>query len=140
MHDLFVGTWKLNVEKSEFDANHRPTAGTMVYELDAQGHYLLKAEGLNAKGEKVAERPTRIIPDGQEHPVPDFPGLKFIATRPDPHTLTGEVRREDGSVVGGGTSVVSTDGKSLAATNFGWDSQLRQFKQRTVWDRQDHEK
>ena len=73
MHDLFVGTWKLNVEKSEFDANHRPTAGTMVYELDAQGHYLLKAEGLNAKGEKVAERPTRIIPDGQEHPVPDFP-------------------------------------------------------------------
>jgi hypothetical protein len=135
MQDPFVGTWTLNVEKSEFDANHHPTAGTMVYELDAQGHYLMKAEGRNAKGEAVAERPTKIIPDGKEHPIPDFPGLVAIATRPDPNTITVEARREDGSVVGGGTSVVSADGKSLTAINFGWDSQLRQFKQRTMWDR-----
>ena len=38
-------------------------------------------------------------------------------------------------IFGGGTYVVSADGKSLTATNFGWDSQLRQFEQRTVWDR-----
>jgi hypothetical protein len=108
----------------------------MVYELDSQGHYLMTARGRNEKGEDVAERPMRLIPDGKEHPVPDFPGLKSIATRPDPNTLTGEARRQDGSVVGGGTYVVSADGKSLTATNFGWDSQLQQFKQRTVWDRQ----
>jgi hypothetical protein len=136
MQDLFVGKWKLNVEKSEFDANHRPAAGTMVFELNTQGHYLLKAEGRNAKGEKVVERPTEFIPDGKEHPVPDFPGLKAVATCPDPNTIKSEARREDGSVVGGGTYVVSADGKSLTATNFGWDSQLRQFKQRSVWDRQ----
>jgi len=136
MQDPFVGTWKLNVEKSEFDANHHPTAGTMVFELDAQGNYLMTAEGLNAKGEKVTERPTKIIPDGKEHPIPDFPGLKAIATRTDPNTLTVEARREDGTVVGGGTTVISADGKSKTVTNFGWDSQLRQFKQTTVWDRQ----
>lgn len=135
MQDPFVGTWQLNVEKSEFDANHRPTAGTMVFELDAQGHYLMTARGRNAKGEEVAERPMKLIPDGNEHPVPDFPGLKSVATRPDANTMTGEARREDGSVVGGGTYVVSADGKSLTATNFGWDAQLRQFKQITVWDR-----
>jgi hypothetical protein len=136
MQDPFVGTWKLNVEKSEFDAHHRPTAGTMMFELDAQGHYLMTARGRNAKGEEIAERPMKFILDGKEHPVPDFPGLKAVATRPDPNTITGEARREDGSVVGGGTYVVSADGKSLTATNFGWDSQLRQFKQQTVWDRQ----
>jgi hypothetical protein len=135
MQDPFVGTWKLNVEKSEFDANHRPTSGTMVFELDAQGHYRMTAEGLNAKGEKVAERPQRIIPDGEERPVPDFLGLKVVANQPDP-SIKAEARREDGSVVGGGTYVVSVDRKSLTATNFGWDSQLRQFKQSTVWDRQ----
>jgi hypothetical protein len=50
MQDPFVGTWKLNAERSEFDANHRPTAGMMVFELDERGHYLMTAEGLNAKG------------------------------------------------------------------------------------------
>jgi len=136
MQDPFVATWKLNVEKSEFDANHRPSAATMVFEIDAQGRYLMKAEGLNAKGEKVSERPATFNPDGHEHPIAEFPGLSTVATRPDPHTLTAEARREDGSIVGGGTYVVSADGTTLTATNFGWDSQLRQFKQRTVWDRQ----
>src|SRR5579864_258840 len=109
MADPFVGTWKLNVEKSEFDANHRPRAGTMVYELDAEGYYLQTAEGINEKGEKCAERPQRLLPDGKEHPIPDFPGLKCLVTRPDPNTIMSEARREDGSVVGGGTFVVSAD-------------------------------
>ncbi len=136
MPDPFVGTWTLNPAKCEFDPNHRPTEATMVFELDAQGHYLMKAEGKNAKGEKVAERPATFIPDGEPHPIPGLPGLTAVATRPDPNTIQGEARREDGSVVGGGTYVVSPDGKSLTATNSGIDQQLRPFTQRTVWDRQ----
>lgn len=135
MQDPFVGTWILNVEKSEFDAHHRPKSGTMVVELDAEGYYLQNAEGLNEKGEKVAERPVRFIPDGQDHPVPAMPGLKYKATRTGANTITGEATREDGTVVGGSTTVVSSDGKSKTVTNFGFDSQLRQFKMRTVWDR-----
>jgi hypothetical protein len=136
MQDPFVGTWILNVEKSEFDVNHHPRAGSMVTELDADGHYLQTAEGINEKGEKCTERPLRFIADGQEHPFPDFPGLKYTVTQPDTNTMIGEARREDGSVVGGSTTVVSADGKSKTVTNFGYDSQLRQFKQRTVWERQ----
>jgi hypothetical protein len=136
MQDPFVGTWKLNVEKSEFDPNHRPAAGIMTVEVDAEGCYLQKAEGLNAKGEKVVERPMRLIPDGNPHPVPDFPGLTYFATKPEPNTMTTEARREDGSVVGGGTTVVAPDGLSKRVTNFGVDTQLRQFRQTTVWDRQ----
>jgi hypothetical protein len=79
---------------------------------NAQGHYLLKAEGRNAKGEKVAERPTRFILDGKEHPVSDFPGLSTVATRTAPKV---EARRDDGSVAGGGTYVVSADGTLLTA-------------------------
>ena len=136
MQDPFVGTWKLNVHQSEFDANHRPQAGVMVVELDAEGYYLQKAEGLNEKGEKVTERPVRFIPDGQLHPIPAMPGLSYKATRTDPNTITGEATREDGTVVGGSSTVVSSDGKSKTVTNFGYDTQLRQFKMRTVWDRQ----
>jgi len=136
MQDRLIGTWKLNPDKSEFDANHRPSEGTMVLELTPEGHYVLTAEGMTEKGEKCRERPTKLIPDGKEHPVPEFPGLISIVTRPDLNTLAAEVRREDGAVAGGGTYVVSPDGNLLTATNFGYDTQLRQFKQKTVWDRQ----
>lgn len=135
MKDPFVGTWKMNVGRSEFDANHNPRSATMVIELDAGGHYVLKAEGTKAGGEAVSERPQRFIPDGKEYAIPEFPGLKMVANRPGPHMLQCEARREDGSVVGGGTFTVSADEQSLTAENFGYDSQLRQFRQRTVWER-----
>lgn len=135
MTDRFVGTWKLNVERSEFDKNHRPAAGTMVISINEQGEYLMAARGINAKGESVTERPNRLTPDGQAHPLTDLPGLSTVTTQPDANTIQSEARREDGSVVGGGTFVVSPDGRWMTATNFGYDAQLRQFQQRTVWDR-----
>jgi hypothetical protein len=136
MEDLLLGAWKLNVEKSEFDPNHRPREAIMAFEIVEEGHFLLKAEGVSEQGASVEERPVHIIPDGKEHPVPEFPGLMAVASRPDPRTLSTEVRRENGLVVGGGSYVVSSDGKSLFATTFGYDTQLRQFRQKTVWDRQ----
>jgi hypothetical protein len=47
MQDVFVGTWTLNIEKSQFDANHRPRAGTIVFEIDQDGYYLKRAEGID---------------------------------------------------------------------------------------------
>jgi len=136
MPDTFTGTWTLNIGRSEFDANHHPQAGTMVIEIDPEGYYLQKAEGVNEKGERVAERPVRYIPDGKDHPVPGLPGLTYRTTLQDVKTLASEARREDGSVVGGATKIVSPDGKSMTIDNFGYDSQLRQFKMRTIWDKQ----
>jgi hypothetical protein len=108
----------------------------MNLELTPEGHYALTAEGVTETGEKCTERPAKLIPDGKEHPVPDFPGLISVVMRPDPNTLVAEVRRKDGSVVGGGTYVVSPDGSSLVATTFGYDTELRQFQQKTMWERQ----
>jgi hypothetical protein len=136
MQDPFIGTWTLNVVKSQFDANHRPQAGTIVLEVDQEGYYVRKAEGVNEKGEKVAEHPQRYIADGEDHPIQGLQGLSYRATRVDANTLAQEAKREDGSIVGGATKIVSGDGKSMTIDNFGYDSQLRQFKMRTVWDRQ----
>ena len=46
------------------------------------------------------------------------------------------MKREDGSVAGEGTYVVSQDGTSMTASTAGFDSQLRRFEMRTAWDRQ----
>jgi hypothetical protein len=133
--DPFVGTWKLDRVRSEFSPHHRPKEGTMSLTLSPEGHYLMTAEGVNEKGERVHERPQRMIPDGQAYPVPDFPGLSAVCIRPDERTLRAEVRRDDGSVAGQGVFELSPDGLSLTATNSGFDSQLREFRQRTVWER-----
>jgi hypothetical protein len=136
MQDPFVGTWKLNPARSQFDPNHGPSEGTMSWELDAAGFYVMRAEGVNAKAEKVSERPQKMIPDGRPHPIPDFPGLTTVTSRPDTRTIRAEARREDGSIAGEGTYVVSEDGASLTATAAGFDTQLRRFETRTVWERQ----
>ena len=133
MQDPFLGTWKLNPGKSTFDANHQPTSGTLRWQREDDGAYLMLAEGTNAKGEHVTERPQKLVPDGQSYPVPDFPGLSCVTTRPSPTILRAQVKREDGSVVGDGSYTV--EGESMIAVTTGFDTQLRRFEMRTVWER-----
>jgi hypothetical protein len=135
MRDPFIGTWTLNPAKSQFDANHRPSSATMRFERDSDGAYVMNAEGTNDKGEAVVERPQRLVPDGQPYPVPDFPGLRTVTSRPQPNVIRAEVRREDGTIAGEGSYAVTDDGRSLSATTAGFDTQLRRFEMRTVWDR-----
>lgn len=136
-HDPFVGTWTLNPSQSQFDPNHRPQAATLVIARDEAGGYVITAEGISEKGQPVTERPQTVVPDGQPRPVPDFPDLAMTSTRPDGNTLHTAVRREDGSIAGQGTYAVSADGRSLTAVTAGFDAQLRQFEQRTSWDRRE---
>jgi hypothetical protein len=135
MSDPFVGTWKLNPERCEFDPQHRPRSGALVFERDAEGRYVMKAEGTDANGQTVVERPQTLIPDGEARPITEFPGLRSRASQPRARELHARCEREDGSIVGEGTYVVSTDGLSLTATATGFDTQLRRFETRTVWDR-----
>ena len=134
--DPFVGTWKLDTAHSRFGEHHRPTSGLMRFEVDDAGHYQMTAEGTDRDGKRVVERPQRLIPDGCDYPLPNFAGLVVKTVRLDARTLRSECRREDGSIVGQGVFVVSPDGRRLTSTNSGFDSQLRKFKQTTVWGRQ----
>ena len=109
----------------------------MVFELESMGHYVMRAEGVNGEGKKIAEKPQHFITDGQPRPVPELPELIVVATRPDGRTLHAKVTRPDGSTVGESLMVVSPDDRALSATNTGVDAQLRTFKQSTVWERLD---
>ena len=135
MHDVFVGTWKLSPARSQFDLNHRPTEGTLTWRLEQDGSYLMLAQGTNEKGQRVTERPQRLVPDGQPYPVPDFPGLSCVTTRPAPDSLRAQVRREDGSIAGEGTYTIERDGRSMTAVTAGFDTQFRRFEMRTVWEK-----
>ena len=109
----------------------------MVFELESEGHYVMRAEGVNGEGKKITEKPQHFIIDGQQRPVPELPELIVVATLPDAKTLHAKVTRPDGSIVGESLMVVSPDGRALSATNTGIDAQLRTFKQSTAWERLD---
>jgi hypothetical protein len=133
--DPFVGTWTLDPSKSEFDPNHRPASATLVFEIDADGHHVMKAEGTRPDGARVVERASRFVTDGVARPLPDLPQLTVVSTRPRHDTLHSVARRPDGSIVGESTIVVSSDGRTLTATNSGVDAQLRTFRQSTCFTR-----
>ena len=135
MHDPFVGTWTLNPAKSQFDPNHKPREASMRWQLEADGGYLMLAEGVDQKGERVAEKPQKLFADGRICAVENFPGLKCITTRPEPRTIHAQVTREDGSIAGEGSYVVAADGRSMTATTAGFDSQLRRFEMKTIWNK-----
>ena len=135
MHDPFVGTWKLNPGRSQFDPNHQPREATMRWQIESDVGYLLLAEGLDEKGAHVAEKPQKLFPDGRGYPVENFPGLKCVTSRPNANTVRAEVKREDGSVAGEGSYIVADDGASMTAVTAGFDSQLRRFEMRTHWDK-----
>ena len=131
--DPFSGTWKMNLQKSNFDPNHRPSEGTVRFEPQSDG-YIMRAEGV-CEGKRVEEQPQRFILDGKERPVPGAPNVTAVSTRPDPNTIRAVARSGD-RTVGDGSYVVSADGSTLTATVRGIDAQQRQFQTTVVWDRQ----
>ena len=134
MQDPFVGTWTLNLGQSELDPSYVARAGTVAFERDSESGYLMKAEGVTQAGERVAERPQRFILDGQEHAVPEAPGVTAVATRPDPNTLAAEARM-NGAIVGQARYTVSPDGQTLTAIATGTGTKGA-FQTRAVFDRQ----
>ena len=135
MNDPFIGTWKLDPSSSQLDPNHRPSEAIMSWQVEPDGAYLMLAEGVNEKGERVSEKPQRLYPDGKAYPVENFPGLSCVTSRPDRNILRAEVVREDGSVAGEGTYTVAESGSAMTATTAGFDSQLRRFEMRMVFEK-----
>jgi hypothetical protein len=139
-NDLFEGTWRANVDKSQWDPKHVPEQACLRFEVTETG-YLLVAYGVK-DGQAVAERPTRIVADGKRRPLVDLngrpipgvpPGAMAVGNRPDRHTLEGHVE-VDGKSLGTGRYHVSEDGKTLTVTNEGMGLK-GPFKVVAVFDR-----
>ena len=131
--DPFIGTWKLNPRKSNFDPNHRPSDGTLRFERESGG-YVMRAEGV-CDGKRVEENPQTFLLDGAPHAVPGAPEVTVISTLSEPHTIRTEARSGN-RIVGEGTYSVSSDGATLTATVRGTDAQQRAFQTTVVWDRE----
>ena len=129
-HDPFAGTWTMAPDRSAFDANHRPSEATLLFEREPDG-YVMYAEGISG-GKQIKEHPMHFVFDGKHHDVPGAPDMSAMSTRSDPKTIRVQVVR-DNQVVGGGTYIVSEDGTTLTTTIKGMDKEQRSFETSVVW-------
>ena len=123
--DPFEGTWKANIELSNWAPMSAPEQACVRFEATDTG-YVMVAYGIK-DGQAVAERPTRIIADGRKRPLVDFsgrpipgvpPGALAFGQRPDEYTLEAGAE-VDGKTLGRGTYRISPDGKTMTVTNEG---------------------
>jgi len=123
--DLFEGTWKAKNDESQWDPAFTPEQACLRFEATDDGYFLV-AYGIR-DGQAVAERPTRIIPDGRRRPIVDLngrpvpgvpPGAVAFGSQPDEHTIEAGAEA-DGKMLGRGTYSVSNDGQTLTVTTEG---------------------
>jgi hypothetical protein len=112
MDNPFVGTWKLNVEKSKF-SNPAPKSSTVTFFATEDG-LIFEQETVESTGKVTKLRAGEPF-DGREG-ASVFPGITAISTRVDSNTIV-LVFKKDGNEVHRVTEYVSKDGKTLTRTN-----------------------
>lgn len=128
----FSGTWVANIEKSKRHPNHQFKSATMEFTV-AGTQVTLKHGGVNAGGQQ--ESGTVVLQaDGQEHPIPEAPGVTVVTRWIGPRVLH-TIGKSAGAQVGEQTYEVSTDGKILTAKVSGVDASGAHFDQVIVFDR-----
>jgi hypothetical protein len=132
-----IGTWKLNVAKSNFGGTPAPKNETRTVEAQGDGAKY-SFEGVGADGSRIAWSFTTKY-DGKDSAtsgvgVPggaDTIALKRVNANTYPSTL-----KKAGKVVGTTRTVVSKDGKITTITQKGTDEHGQPISVTTVWDKQ----
>lgn len=130
--NAFIGTWIANVDKSRRHANHQFQSATLTFAMDGDAVSMTHA-GVNMAGKH--ETGTSVLQaDGQEHAIPQAPGVVVVTKWIGSHVLETEGRKS-GQVVGRGTYAVSDNGQTLTATVAGVDAAGAAFEQVIVFER-----
>ncbi|HTR47082.1 MAG TPA: hypothetical protein VMM16_06850 [Verrucomicrobiae bacterium] len=135
--DPRVGTWKLNLSKSNFAGMPAPKSETRTIEAQGNG-YKVTYDGVAADGSPIAFTFTTNF-DGKPVPFSGTGvagGADMVAVkRIDSHTEASTTTKA-GKVVATIRSVVSKDGKVTTQTRRTTDAKGQPITQVLVWDKQ----
>lgn len=108
-----LGTWKLNEGKSKFGAG-APKGETVVW-ATAGDQVKVTVDGTTADGKKMHTEWTGKV-DGKDYPLSGDSKFDTRAFKMTGENTTEITSKKDGKVVGAGTIVVASDGKSRTVT------------------------
>ncbi len=134
--DPWVGTWKVNLEKSTFDPGPKPTVPAEVKIEPAPNGMKTTIDGVNPQGEKTHTETVAAF-DGKDYPVKGGPNPDATSTL---KRINARSFENQGKVGGKATVttriVISADGKTLTATQSGTNPQGQAVKNVIVAERQ----
>jgi hypothetical protein len=131
--DPNVGTWKLNLAKSKYNAGQPPKSSTVVVAAAGAGLKVssdtILADGSNRKISYTASY------DGKDAPVMGTPDYDMVSITKSGSTLKG-IRKKAGKQVQTFTTVVSADGKTRTTTSMGTNAAGQKVDNVQVYDKQ----
>jgi hypothetical protein len=130
----FVGTWKMNADKSKLTGADAIQNVTVKYEMDG-GQMKASVEGTNAQGQPVSftyQAPLDGKP-GTASGAPTFDGI--LIHQVSSHSLRVTGKKGD-KVVFTDRRMVSKDGKTLTIMRSGTDGEGKAYQSTIVFDKQ----
>jgi hypothetical protein len=106
--DRQAGTWKMNMEKSQFASDMPAPRGETVVIEEQEGGIKVVSNGLNAEGKPTHFEYT-VKYDGKDYPIIGSPAADAVTvTKIDDYTIE-TTRKKNGVVVTTNTTVISKD-------------------------------
>ena len=135
--DPFIGTWELNLEKSEFEpSSSAPRITTRTVEDRGDGLFLVTRHGINAQGNRSFAQ-YAYKRDGKDYPIAELgaqTAYSISIRRVDAHTEEFTVK-SDGRWVSTGTTTISGDGKTMTRNRRGTNEQGQETTSVQVYER-----
>lgn len=134
--DPFLGTWKLNVNKSKFVPGPPRKSETRFVVSGSMG-LNVSVQRVNGDGSTQQFQYTSNL-DGKSYPIVGqgpWGANTIVATLTAPSTIQS-ILKKDSEVVATGISVVSQDGRVLTITTKGTDANGKAFNSVAVYDKQ----
>jgi hypothetical protein len=129
-----IGTWELNLQRSQYIAGPAPRSRTLNIKQDGQ-IVTDTVKQIDAAGNVTAAVIMHVY-DGQPQPATGFPDFDETAiTQVDANSLIAS-RLKAGSLVQVATFVISQDGKTLTITITGINVNGQPVKSIAVYDKQ----
>jgi hypothetical protein len=134
--DPWIGTWKINLEKSTFSPGPKPTVAATLKIESSAGGIKVTFEGTSPDGQPIHSETVGSF-DGKDNPTKgtSMPNSTNAFTRVDDRTLevAGKI---DGKPTVTTRLVASADGKTMTATQTGTNAEGQSAKNVIVLDRQ----
>jgi hypothetical protein len=132
--DPRMGTWKLNVAKSQFSPGPPPQSLLVKVEPSGQGEKV-STEGVNADGTRTATQYTANF-DGKDYPLTGSPVADTVSLKRIDRRTTDRTDKKAGSVAQTLNRVVSQDGKTMTVTVKGKNAEGQEVNNTLVFEKQ----
>ena len=131
--DNWLGTWKLNVEKSKYSPGPAPKSLTAKFEASPVGTKLT-TDGVNAEGKATHGTYTSKF-DGKDVPWEGNPDADTAAPKKIDDNTYENVWKKGGKVTITAKAVVSKDGKTLTVSSTGKNAKGEAVSSTAVYEK-----